>query len=167
MTGDELVCTTPSTLFTDADKAANAAQIRRRVMVMLLPCLLLLGGGVYSLVIRNEVMTDALFILCGAIVIFVWDLFLKPLRCYGRHLDNVTSGRRRVVELPFCAISRNIDLVEGVNYRAMTCQDIDGKGRPYERLFYFDAQKPFPDLQEGDLVRVTHHELEVSDIEKV
>ncbi len=167
MTGDEILCTTPSKLFTDDDKTALSRQMRRRLILMLIPCLVLLGVAIYGMVIRDEMLTNVFGILCGAVAIFVYDLFLRPLLCYRKHLNNVTSQRRRTVELPFCAISSNIDLVDGVNYRALTCMDVDGKGRPYERLFYYDAQKPLPDFQEGEMVRVTHHELEVSDIERV
>ncbi len=108
-----------------------------------------------------------LTIVSLAVLIFCYDLFLKPLRCYQRHLDNVISGRRRAVDLPFLAISDDISLVDGVPYRAMTCTDLDAKGRPYDRLFYFDAEKPFPAIAPGETVRVVHHELDVSDVVRV
>ena len=149
MIADEQVTTEPSSLFSAQDQAAIRAQLKKRLILVLIPVLALLT------------------IVSLAVLIFCYDLFLKPLRCYQRHLDNVISGRRRAVDLPFLAISDDISLVDGVPYRAMTCTDLDAKGRPYDRLFYFDAEKPFPAIAAGETVRVVHHELDVSDVVRV
>ena len=153
MIADEQVTTEPSSLFSAQDQAAIRAQLKKRLILVLIQ--------------RNEVATDVLTIVSLSVLIFCYDLFLKPLRCYQRHLDNVISGRRRAVDLPFLAISDDISLVDGVPYRAMTCTDLDAKGRPYDRLFYFDAEKPFPAIAAGETVRVVHHELDVSDVVRV
>ena len=139
MIADEQVTTEPSSLFSAQDQAAIRAQLKKRLILVLIPVLALLGAAIYFAIPRNEVVTDVLTIVSLAVLIFCYDLFLKPLRCYQRHLDNVISGRRRAVDLPFLAISDDISLVDGVPYRAMTCTDLDAKGRPYDRLFYFDA----------------------------
>lgn len=155
------------TIYTEADLNAIRQQKNKRWLVLLTPCAVLLAVLVYSLVIRVEWLTSACTILIGALLIAGYDFAIKPLRCYQTHLQNCLHGRTRECDLPFISLTENVDMVDGVRCRQLLCEDVDGKGRPYERLFYFDAQKPFPDLQEGDLVRVTHHELEVSDIEKV
>lgn len=167
MIADEQVTTEPSSIFSSADQAAIRAQLKRRLMLVLLPVAVLLGCAIYFATQRNEIVTDVLTILALSVLIFCYDLLVKPLRCYQRHLDNVVSGRRRAVELPFLAISSDISLVDGVNYRSLTCSDFDAKGRPYDRLFYFDAEKPFPDFKAGETIRVVHHELDVSDVTRV
>lgn len=167
MIADEQVTTAPSSLFSEADQAAARAQLKKRLLLMLIPVIALLGGAIYFAFQRNEVATDVLTIAALSVLIFCYDLFLKPIRCYQRHLTNVVSGRRRAVDLPFLAISDDISLVDGVAYRAMTCSDFDAKGRPYDRLFYFDAEKPFPEIAAGETVRVVHHELDVSDVVRV
>jgi len=149
MIADEQVTTEPSSLFSAQDQAAIRAQLKKRLILVLIPVLALLGAAIYFAIQRNEVATDVLTIVSLSALIFCYDLFLKPLRCYQRHLDNVISGRRRAVDLPFLAISDDISLVDGVPYRAMTCTDLDAKGRPYDRLFYFDAEKPFPAIAAG------------------
>lgn len=167
MIADEQVTTAPSSLFSEADQAAVRAQLKKRLILVLIPVIALLGGAIYFAFQRNEVVTDVLTIVALSVLIFCYDLFLKPIRCYQRHLANVVSGRRRAVDLPFLAISDDISLVDGVAYRAMTCSDLDTKGRPYDRLFYFDAEKPFPEISAGETVRVVHHELDVSDVVRV
>lgn len=164
MIADEQVTTEPSSLFSAQDQAAIRAQLKKRLILVLIPVLVLLGAAIYFAIQRNEVATDVLTIVSLSVLIFCYDLFLKPLRCYQRHLNNVISGRRRAVDLPFLAISDDISLVDGVPYRAMTCTDLDAKGRPYDRLFYFDAEMPFPAIAAGETVRVVHHELDVSDV---
>ncbi len=164
MTADEELTTEPSSIFTVQDKKDIRAQLKRRQIVLLIPCVLLLIASICFAVQRNEVVTDVLVILCGAILIFCYDLFVKPLRCYLTHLTNVVDGRRRAVDLPFVAISEDISMVDGVAYRSMTCEDFDAKGRPYDRLFYYDAAKPFPQINKGETVRVVHHDLVVSDL---
>ena len=165
MIADEQVTTEPSSLFSAQDQAAIRAQLKKRLILVLIPVLVLLGAAIYFAIQRNEVVTAVLTIVSLSVLIFCYDLFLKPLRCYQRHLDNVISGRRRAVDLPFLAISDDISLVDGVPY--MTCTDLDAKGRPYDRLFYFDAEKPFPAIAPGETVRVVHHELDVSDVVRV
>ena len=163
MIADEQVTAEPSSLFSAQDQAAIRAQLKKRLILVLIPVLVLLGAAIYFAIQRNEVVTDVLTIVSLAVLIFCYDLFLKPLRCYQRHLNNVISGRRRAVDLPFLAISDDISLVDGVPYRAMTCTDLDAK----DRLFYFDAEKPFPAITAGETVRVVHHELDVSDVVRV
>ena len=89
---------------------------------------------------------------------------MKPLVCYRRHLRNVLYGRVHETVLPFVALSEDVNMVSGVACRAMTCLDYDGKGRPYDRLFYFDCLKQFPDFTEGEMLRVVHHDLVVADV---
>ena len=152
-------------LYCEADYTAVTAQIRKRWLVVSIPCILLLSALVASLCVRLEWLTSISTFLIGAILIGGYDLFIKPLCCYATHLKNSLHGRTRECELPFIRLSENIDLVDGVRYHELMVSDIDGKGRPYERLFYFDAEKTFPAVKEGDMLRIVHHDLAVADIQ--
>lgn len=153
-----------NTIYSTADESALNAQLKKRWTILLIPCAILAAVLVYSLTIRLEWLSDGATIAIGALLIAGYDLFIKPLNCYRRHLRNVLRGRVREAELPFVALSEDIYLVDGVSYRALTCLDYDGKGRPYDRLFYFDVLKPFPDFKEGELLRIVHHDLVVADL---
>lgn len=153
-----------SAIYTEQDYSDITAQLKKRWFVASIPCLLLLAVLVWSLIIRLEWLTTTCTILIGVILIAGYDLFIKPIACYRRHLDNVLYGRARESTLPFLAISDDMNLVDGVTYRSVTCQDVDGKGRLYERLFYFDTTKAFPDFQTGDMLRIIHHDLVIADI---
>ena len=157
-------CIPMSTIYTEADYTAIAAQQRKRWLVMTVPCVLLAVVLVFSLIKRIEWLTSLSTILIGVILIGGYDLFIKPLHCYQRHIRNCLHGRTRECDLPFIRLSENIDVVEGVRCRQLLCADLDAKGRPYERLFYFDAEKAFPDAQEGDVLHIVHHDLAVANI---
>ena len=158
--------TNETTLYTPDDLTAIQAQIRKRWLAVGLPCIALLALLIVSLVIRVEVITTLCTILIGAILIFCWDLLLKPLHCYRTHLQNVLHGRVHEVELPFESMSEDSSLVDGVYYYAIHCMDTDGKGRAFRRLFYFDAQKTRPDFTQGEKVYVLYHGLTIADIRR-
>ena len=153
-----------NTIYSEADYTAIVAQQRKRWLILTIPCVLLAGLLIYSLIVRLEWLTSLSTILIGAALIAGYDLFIKPLNCYALHLRHCLHGRTRECELPFVRLSENIDVVDGVRFRQLLCSDLDAKGRPYERLFYFDAEKQLPDIQPGQTVRIIHHDLMVADI---
>lgn len=152
------------TIYTEADYTAIQQQKKKRLILLLTPCAVLLAVMIYSLVIRLEWLTVAATILIGVLLIAGYDFAIKPLRCYQKHLHNCLHGRTRECELPFVSLSENVDVVDGVRCRQLLCTDEDAKGRPYERLFYFDAEKEFPDAKPGDMMHIIHHDLCVANI---
>ena len=152
------------TIYTEADYAAIRQRKNKRWIALTIPCAVMLAVIVYSLVIRLEWLTSAATIIIGVILIAGYDFAIKPLACYQKHLNNCLHGRTRECDLPFISLSENIDMVDGVRCRQLLCADEDAKGRPYERLFYFDAQKEFPAAKEGDMLHITHHDLCVANV---
>ena len=153
-----------TSIYSIEDLDSIRSQIKSRWLAVALPCVLLLAGIVVSLVFRQEIITTACTILLGAILIFCWDLLIKPLNCYRKHLENVLFGRVHAATLPFVFLSEEINVVDGVACRMLTCQDTDAKGRLYDRLFYLDAEKSCPEFKEGEMVLVLHHDLIVADV---
>ena len=153
-----------STIYTENDLNAIKQQKHRRWTALLIPCVILLAVMIYSFVIRLEWLTSAATIIIGVLLIAGYDFAIKPIVCYKRHLDHCLHGRTAECELPFIRLSENIDVVDGVSCRQLLCADEDGKGRPYERLFYFDADKAFPNVKEGDLIHINHYELTVANV---
>lgn len=152
------------TIYTEADYSAIRQQMKKRWTILLIPIAVLLAVLVYSLVIRVEWLSSAATIVIGVILIAGYDFAIKPLRCYARHLDNALRGRTRECDLPFVSLSENVDVVDGVRFRQLLCADVDAKGRPYDRLFYFDAEKEFPAAKPGDMMHIVHHDLSVTNI---
>ena len=151
-------------IYTEADYTAIAQQFKKRWLLLAAPCTVLLAVMIYSLCVRLEWLTVAATIIIGVLLITGYDFFIKPILCYKRHLDHSLHGRTAECELPFIRLGENIDVVDGVSYRQLLCADTDGKNRPYERLFYFDAAKEFPHVKEGDMLHISHYELTVANV---
>ncbi len=154
-----------NTIYTEADLTAIIQQQKKRWTVLLIPIAALSAALVASLFVRMEWLTSAATILIGALLIAGYDFFIKPLHCYERFLRNCLHGRTVECDLPFISLSENIDVVDGVRCRQLLCADFDGKNRPYERLFYFDAEKEFPAVAEGAVLHIVHHDLFVADVQ--
>ena len=73
-------------------------------------------------------------------------------------------GRIHELTCRYSHIDEEISLVDGVSYRAMTFITYDEKHKPFERMFYFDVQKPVPELPEGAEVLVVYHDHELADL---
>lgn len=151
-------------IYSEADYAAIVKQQRKRWLILGIPCAILTAVLIVSLFIRLEWLTTTCTIVIGALLIAGYDLAIKPLHCYEVHLNHCLHGRTRECDLPFIRLSENIDVVDGVHYRQLLCADTDTKGRPYERLFYFDAEKAFPEASEGDMLHIVHHDLTVANV---
>lgn len=153
-------------IYSQQDLTAIRAQRNKRLIALGVPCALLLAILVYSLTARIEWLTSGSTILIGVLLIAGYDFAIKPLLCYEKHLKNCLYGRTRECTLPFVRLCEAEDLVDGVPCRQLLCSDVDGKGRPYDRLFYFDAQKTLPDVQAGDPLLIVHHDLFIADLRK-
>lgn len=153
-------------MYTESDLQSVLAQRKRRWTVLLIPVAVLAVVLVGSLIVRVEWLTTAATIVGGVMLIAGYDLCIKPLDDYATHVDNMLHGRRREIDLPFAALSGDISLVDGVRYYALTATDYDEKGKPYERLFYFDAEKPSPDFKAGEMLHIVFHDKEIADISR-
>ena len=153
-----------STIYSQEDLAAINRQIRQRWLAVAAPCAALLAGVVVSLIFRVEAVTPICTILIGVLLMFCYDLLIKPLCCYRKLLKNVLFGRVHETQLPFISLSDDVNMVDGVACHQLICEDFDAKGRPYERLFYFDAEKTCPEFQAGDRLHIVHHDLLVADV---
>ncbi|MCH5286083.1 MAG: hypothetical protein J1E43_01560 [Christensenellaceae bacterium] len=154
-------------MYAENDLQEVLAQRRRRWIVLLIPVAALAAVLIASLVTRTEWLTSCATILAGSLLIAGHDLFIKPLTAYATHVDNMLHGRKREVELPFASLSEDISLVDGVRYHALKVADKDEKGKPCDRLFYYDAEKPLPDFKEGDVLHIIYHDKEIASVVRV
>ncbi len=154
-------------MYTQSDLEQTLAQKKKRWMLLAVPEAVLVAVIVYSLVIRQEWLTSLTSCVAGALLIFVYDLAIKPLSCYARHLQGVLQGRTRTLEGTFKQLDMQPSVVDGVYYRGMIVSAGDPTDEEDDRLFYYDTEKPLPQLQPGDKLRVTYHDREVANLEKL
>lgn len=151
-------------MYQEQELTAIRAQEKKRWMLLMIPCAVLFIGLIASLFLRQEVVTDVLTLVLGVLLIFCYDLCIKPLRCYERHLNNVLHGRTHELTCEYSHLDEDVSLVDGVAYRAMTFISYDEKNKPFERMLYFDVQKPVPEIPQGATVTVTYHDHELADL---
>lgn len=152
-------------MYTQQDLDAIQRQLHRRYALLAVPCVILFALIVYSLVIRSEVVTTACGIILGVMLVFVWDLLLKPLSCYEKLIRHALTGRRRELDCTFGSLSPDVSVVDGVRYHALSVFEPGPKKDPVERLMYFDAEKTFPDVEEGAPLHITYHDRSVVGLE--
>lgn len=154
-------------MYTEQDLIAIKSQKNKRWLVLGIPCMVLFIGLVISLIVRIEPLTVALTILMGALLIAGYDLFIKPLRLYQLFLHNLLHGLTREVDCLYQSISTDAEAVDGVDCRTVYVTDHGDDGKPFERIFYFDALKTFPALTPGQKVHVVFHDRAVVSITPV
>ena len=148
-------------MYTEAELTAVRAQEKRRWITLMIPVALMLAVLVVSLVVRIEWLTDVATLLAGVLLIFGWDMCIKPIHKYAKYIDAMLHGITHELDTEFDSFSPDISLVEGVRYYALTVTEYDEKGKPYDRLFYYDAEKALPSFTKGQPIRVTYHDRSV------
>ncbi len=164
-----LVNTIPevANMYTEDELNSLNRQIRTRWIAWAVPAVILLGLQIYSVVIRQEPMTIALGILICFFSIFFIGTQIVPLHRYRTHMDSMLHGRTHTVEAVYRSMDADESMVAGVRYRAMHVECSDEKGDPYERLFYWDMEKPDPGFTDGTRLIITYHDREIAAIETV
>ena len=153
-------------MYTQEDLISIRDEQHKRWLKLILPGIVLLGGIIASFIIRIEWITTSLSIILGCMILFTYEMHIKPLKCYERHVDNCLNGRTHEMEGTFLSAEEDISLVEGVRYRGMMIHD-DTPENNFDRLFYFDVEKPFPELQPGDKVHVVYHDREIVELVRI
>ena len=154
-------------MYTQKEFETINGEIRLRFIIFLIPALVILAGQVYGIVNRNELLTAALGILLCFFSIFFFGTQLLPRMNYRTHVNNMIHGRVHTVDGTFLSFDREESVVSGVSYRAMHVECVDEKGKPYERLFYWDLEKDLPDYTEGTPLQITYHDREIADCVKI
>ncbi len=155
-------------MYQTSDLEENRQQLKRRLLALLLPMVLLIAGIVVSLLpdIRLQWLTILLTILGGAAVIFCYGIFIHPVLSYGRHLKNVLEGRRRETTGRLSEFSSQSCFREGVEYYPMVINTGDKGDEADDRLFYYDVHKGMPPYKPGDMITVVSHDKAVADIRR-
>lgn len=151
-------------MYTEQELTLIRQQIKKRWLLMLIPVVLMLVLIVTGIIIRSEFLADAATLLLGISLIFGYDMTIKPLRCYERLIDGLLHGRTHTLDCEFGSMDEDVSLVEGVNYWGVTVVCYDEKNRPYDRLFYYDVQKPRLNIAAGTKVHLVFHDRMLGEI---
>lgn len=149
----------------DANKREKRRQIRRALMLAL-PFFLM---AIAAFVLRIELLCIAGFVIAGSILIFLYDLRIKPALRYGRYLAEAHSGLTRQTVGALVRIGSDPVYQDGVNFHEVFLNIYEDMAEEGERRFLLDVNKEIPQDWIGQDVVVTSHGsflLDVAPVEK-
>ena len=156
-------------LYAQTDFDENRQEKRRqitRALALMLPFLLIAAA---AFVLRIELLCIAGLVIAGAILIFLYDLRIKPALRYGRYLLEAHSGLSRQTVGALVRISGDPVYQDGVNFREVILNIYEDMVEEGERRFLLDMKKDLPQDWIGQDVVVTSHGsflLDVAPVEK-
>lgn len=104
--------------------------------------------------------------LAGSWIVYtLWVVKCLPWIRYNKFLRNMQEGRRRVTECYYMDIAGRVRIVDGVQIHDVNAS-LDEKGED-ARLFYWDDDKPLPNFEKGQKIRITSYGNFITDIEAV
>ena len=144
-------------LYAQTDFDANRQEKRRqitRALALALP-FFLIAAAAFGL--RIELLCIAGLVIAGAILIFLYDLRIKPALRYGRYLAETHSGLSRQTVGALVRIGSDPVYQDGVNFYEVILNIYEDMAEEGERRFLLDAKKDIPQDWIGQDVVVTSH----------
>ena len=144
-------------LYAQADFDANRQEKRRqitRALALALP-FFVIAAAAFGL--RIELLCIAGLVIAGAILIFLYDLRIKPALRYGRYLAEAHSGLSRQTVGALVRIGSDPVYQDGVNFYEVILNIYEDMAEEGERRFLLDAKKDIPQDWIGQDVVVTSH----------
>ena len=143
-------------LYRQEDFIALQSQLKKRLILLLIGCVLLLAVAIWSLSARMEWLTMASFILLGAAAIFVLELLCRPISQYKKLVHSALHGRSHTETLEFARVEPDLSLVDGVSCRSLVFLGEPDKHGERERMYYWDEHLPLPALKEGEAISIRY-----------
>ncbi|MEG1775054.1 MAG: hypothetical protein RR367_01005, partial [Clostridia bacterium] len=135
------------------------------------PAALVLAAAVVIFVIgqlsRNDqmwIVTTALTIVSGGYFVFLYGVYVRPMRLYRKHVDYMLNGRKRETTGVLKDFAADTSDKEGVECYAMLLNVGERDDEEDDRLFYYDVHKPKPTMPLGSCITVTSNDRMVADV---
>ena len=156
-------------LYDQTDFDANRREKRRQIRRALMLALPFFALAIAAFVLRIELLCIAGFVIAGSILIFLYDLRIKPALRYGRYLAEAHSGLTRQTVGALVRIGSDPVYQDGVNFYEVILNIYEDMAEEGERRFLLDGNKEIPRDWIGQDVVVTSHGsflLDVAPVEK-
>ena len=156
-------------LYAQTDFDANRREKRRQIRRALILALPFFAMAIAAFVLRIELLCIAGFVIAGSILIFLYDLRIKPALRYGRYLAEAHSGLTRQTVGALVRIGSDPVYQDGVNFHEVILNIYEDMAEEGERRFLLDVNKEIPQDWIGQDVVVTSHGsflLDVAPVEK-
>ncbi len=105
----------------------------------------------------SQLVTIAVTLVWGALILFFWGMKLTPLLCYRRYLKEIQRGLSREVSGVVVRFDETTTFRDGLRFYALVVNIGDLANPEDERLLYWDARLTRPLWSAGDSVRLLAH----------
>ncbi len=161
-------------MYTQEDMDRIKAIVKKRWLITACPSAVIVLAGIMLFVLgrieRSESMwiwTTILTIIGGGYFLFFYGVYVRPARIYRTHVNYMLNGRMRVTTGLFKSFAEEVSDREGVECHAMLLNVGEKDDPEDDRLFYYDALKPRPEMSIGTRVTVRSNDKMVSSMERV
>lgn len=150
-------------MYTVNDLNTVSAQKKKRITLIVIPCLVLLAGIVYSLAVRLPwYITGIMTILLGVLLIFCLDMFVKPLARYEKHIEHALNGKTRQITGCLKDFEHNLVEKEKLLFYPLILNVNKMENEEDDRLFYWDAALPRPQWDMGQKLTFTYYDKRIT-----
>lgn len=153
-------------LYSQADFDAVKKEKKGALLFALLLMLPFMAAAAAGFMLRLEALCTAGCIAAGAILIFLYDLRIKPALRYGAYLAEAHSGLTRQTVGALVRVGCDPVYQDGVDFFEVILniyEDMDEEG---ERRFLMDAKKKIPESWVGGDVLLTSHGSYVLEVQR-
>ena len=152
-------------LYTEQNLTDLNRQIKKRIILLCCFLVVALLLVVWLLTVddhkqnRPALWVTLTVIVAGCVAVFDWDLTIRPLRAYARHLNTALhGGRSHEITVLFDHANEEDSVIDGVLFRDLIFLGEPDKHGDRERMFYWDQELPLPDLQQGQEVTLRYYD---------
>lgn len=145
-------------MYTRQDYEELSAQLKKRLLLLAVPTVLLFAGIVASLCIRLQWLTVVLTLVLGFMIIFCYLMFISPVHYYRAHVEHALQGKVRHLEGCMKEMEETALWREGLLLWPMIVNINDMENEEDDRLFYYDARLPRPQWEKGTRLSITSYD---------
>jgi hypothetical protein len=148
----------PDAVYTADDEAALSRQLKRSWAAAGVFAGVTAAALMPTIAPRIQWATMLVTVTLGGLGIFLWGMKVTPVLAYRRHMREIHTGLSRSVVGRLARVNDGqITFREGIDCYPFVVNVGAADDPKDERLLYWDAQKPMPEWQIGDMLNITAH----------
>lgn len=144
-------------LYDQTDFELNGRKKRQALLHALALAAPFFAAALAAFFLRIELLCTVCLIAAGSILIFLFDLRIKPQIRYGKYLAEAHSGLSRQTVGALVRIGQDPVYQDGVNFHEVILNIYEDMAPEGERRFLLDARKEIPQAWVNQDVVVTSH----------
>lgn len=139
-------------MYTENDFLVARKNASIRLILLIVLGLAFVAGVIVFNKLRIQAATMACAAVGFAVTYFLWSFKVSPWMKYNKYMREMKNGRKRITACEYVYFTPETRLFDGVEVHELVVRV--GNEEEDERLFYWDADKPAPEFNEGDSIEI-------------